>query len=455
MKRRLTQKIRRKLKSSFSSFARLFRIQNHFFPKLAHWFNQMKDPRNPSYITYCQSVLVMELIMKCNAGIKTMRGMTREFNTEDCIRNLGLISEEYDLEEKPDWQTVNNYLERLETCELEEVRYMMIRTLIRTKSFSSFTLNGAYPVIIDGTDIAYFREKHCEHDLVKKTVDKETGESCCQYFHKALEAKILLGPGLLLSIATEFIENEEVTVSKQDCELNAGYRLLNKLKKAFPRMSFIIVGDALFCTMPFMEAVRKMNWKYIFRIKEGRQAHLTEDFEDLLSQIERKEIIKNAFDGECGELAYVNHVEEVSDKPETCNMLRYVRKLDGKEIEFTWASNIEIDSENAVDTAGVGRKRWGIENEGFNVQKNGIYDLEHHCSLNWNAMKNHYLVIQIAHILMQLYMAFDDVAYELNEGMKHNASDLFVSFVSRVLTEKEQQYIHTRTALHMRCLLIS
>jgi len=455
MKKKLTQKDRRRLKASFSPFARLFRIQHHFFPNLAKWFNNMKDPRHPSYITYRQAVLIMELIMKCNASIKTMRGMTREFNTDTGIRNLGILSEEYDLEDKPDWQTINDYLEELEVCELEEIRYEMIRKLIRTKSYSSFTMNGSYPVIIDGTDIAYFRKKHCEHDLVKKTIDKETGETSYQYYHKALEAKIHLGAGLLLSIATEFIENEKEDVSKQDCELNAGYRLLDKLKEAFPRMKFIIVGDALFCTMPFMKAVRQKGWNYIFRIKEGRQSHLTDDFEDLLTQLECDEIIKNAFDGENGELRYVNHVEEVTNKPEICNMLQYSYRLNNKETKFTWATGMEISRSNAVETARTGRDRWKIENEGFNCQKNGIYDLEHHCSLDWNAMKNHYLVIQIAHILMQLYMAYDDVVYELGEGIKHTSSDLFVAFISKPLTEEEQVFVNARTSLHMRCLLIS
>ena len=35
----------------------------------------------------------------------------------------------------------------------------------------------------------------------------------------------------------------------------------------------------------------------------------------------------------------------------------------------------------------AGRGRWKIENEGFNSQKNGIYNIEHLNSRNSNAMK--------------------------------------------------------------------
>ena len=49
-----------------------------------------------------------------------------------------------------------------------------------------------------------------------------------------------------------------------------------------------------------------------------------------------------------------------------------------------------------------GRKRWTIENQGFNNQKNQGYELEHVYSENNNAAKNYYFILQIAHALLQL-----------------------------------------------------
>ncbi|MCM1232797.1 MAG: hypothetical protein NC489_21940 [Ruminococcus flavefaciens] len=46
------------------------------------------------------------------------------------------------------------------------------------------------------------------------------------------------------------------------------------------------------------------------------------------------------------------------------------------------------------------RGRWKIENEGFNNQKNGIYDIGHLNSRNGNVMKKHYLLTQIVDIIM-------------------------------------------------------
>ena len=38
----------------------------------------------------------------------------------------------------------------------------------------------------------------------------------------------------------------------------------------------------------------------------------------------------------------------------------------------------------------MGRRRWKIENEGFNEQKNGTFCISHLCSRNENALKIHY-----------------------------------------------------------------
>jgi hypothetical protein len=46
--------------------------------------------------------------------------------------------------------------------------------------------------------------------------------------------------------------------------------------------------------------------------------------------------------------------------------------------------------------------RWKIENEGFNVQKKGGYQLEHAYTNNPNSAKVFYLLLQIAHLLTQL-----------------------------------------------------
>ncbi len=70
--------------------------------------------------------------------------------------------------------------------------------------------------------------------------------------------------------------------------------------------------------------------------------------------------------------------------------------------KFKWLTNFEMNSGTVNDLANNGgRLRWKIENEGFNVQKNDGYNLEHAYSRDPNARKVFYLLLQIAHLIFR------------------------------------------------------
>lgn len=64
--------------------------------------------------------------------------------------------------------------------------------------------------------------------------------------------------------------------------------------------------------------------------------------------------------------------------------------------EFAWIADITITKNNARKIVNAGRNRWKIENQGFNRQKHWRGNIEHACSWNEQAQKNHYLMEQIA-----------------------------------------------------------
>ncbi|MEA3341931.1 MAG: hypothetical protein U9R15_18365, partial [Chloroflexota bacterium] len=70
---------------------------------------------------------------------------------------------------------------------------------------------------------------------------------------------------------------------------------------------------------------------------------------------------------------------------------------------FKWITNFTVKSTQVIALANEGgRIRWKIENEGFNVQKNGGYGLEHAYTRDATASKVFYLLLQMAHLLAQL-----------------------------------------------------
>ena len=90
----------------------------------------------------------------------------------------------------------------------------------------------------------------------------------------------------------------------------------------------------------------------------------------------------------------------------------------------------------------LGRKRWKIENEGFNIQKNGTFDIGHLYSKDTTAIKVHYLMIQIAHIIRQLLENGIKEIKELKLKLKEISQQIktmLISTISNLTVHKKVQ----------------
>lgn len=442
--------LKRRKKEKDRGIAGLMMIMHHFFRELPAWIDEMEDPRHPSYILYSQQDLFYMGLLKNMCGVKTMRAMEEQFNEENCIKILKILSGDKNLTEMPHSDTLNYYLERLSPECLAGLRKKLVKSLVRMKSFYCGRLSGRYwRIIVDGTGLFYFKEKHCGSCLVK-TVLKEDGTKTRAYYHKVLEAKLVLSEKIVVSLDTEFIENENEDASKQDCETKAAKRLLERIGKDYPRLPICIQGDALYETEAVMKICRKKGWKYIFTHKEGRQKLLDECFEWIRKGNGSTRV--SGIGKEKGSGEYVNHVEGTAGKKEAANLFCYTGKEEGKGKEppaFRWLTNIELTEKNLEEMINAARGRWKIENEGFNNQKNGIYDIEHLNSRNSNAMKNHYLLTQIADIIMQIYLAWNPLRKEIKQSIKNTSSWLLESFRRQPITDEDVLYIQRHTTVYL------
>ena len=448
----MTKKEKRERKKQDKGIVDFMMVTNHFFHNLREWIAEMDDPRNSSYITYQQTDLNYMAILKNICGQYSMRSMEESFNEQNCIRTLSLMSGNQKLEEMPHYDTLNYYLERLSPECLSELRKKMVVSLIRGKQFNKNRLLGKYwRVIFDGTGLFYFKEKHCNNWLCTEK-QMPDGKKIKFYYHKVLEAKIVLSDSVVISLGTEFIENEKEDVSKQDCEINAAKRLMAKLKKEYPRLPICMQGDALYTAESIMQLCRDYHWEYLFTQKENRQRLLDESFEWIKRGDGAEK--KSGMCDEKGNACYANHVEQVAGKKEIMNVIEYEYETEDKEgkkhtTRFKWVSSIELTERNIEEMVLAGRDRWKIENEGFNNQKNGLYRIEHLNSKNSNAMKNHYLLTQISDILMQLYLSWNPYIKELKQTIKNTSSRLLESFRRQTVTKEDVSYIFRYTTVNL------
>lgn len=408
------------------------RIQKKFYPELFSKFEQVTDPRHSSYIEYSSKEMLGTVYYKGIAGISSMQEMTRKFNEETVVGNLYSFMGSKAKEYLPHGVTVNEFLERLDPMELEEIQSDIVYRMIRRKTFDDAKILGKWLVLVDGSELDEGRIKKNDNYL-SRCYNRGEKNEFTKYHRSVLEAKIYLGNNLVCSMATETIENsveynekrlseEEI---KQDCESKAFVRIAAKIKKRFPRLPICIVADGLYVSEKVLKICKANKWDYIIRYKEGCASSIEKEYQ----AIPEKQ--------KAGKAEYINGV---IFKDFDVNVLKYretkVKRGEVVTTEFVWITNIEITDKNAQKLVQAGRSRWKIENQGFNRQKRWQGNIEHACSFDEQAQKNHYLLEQISDFMKQLYEYFYLKKNEIKKAQKNISSELLASF-GRQLTETE------------------
>ena len=405
----LSRKQRRELLKDKDLLKELLKIIRKYFPELTTLFSKLTDKRHKSYITYKMRTIIMTRLLALLCGITTMTNINTEFKTEDAINNLSLICNQ-EFKEIPHWQTIQDTIEQLDYNEIDNIRKYMFKALLRSKMFDKFRHNGCIQLIVDATGLTAL-DYNLNNNCLTRTRDGKT-----KYYKYVLEAKVVFG-NIVISIDSEWIENTELNNEnqKQDCEVNAFKRIACRIKKTYPKLKFIVTGDALYATTPMINICKSYKWNYIFNLKKDRLKNVYEEFEDNINY--ENEVTKENY--------YLS--SNITFKENTFNVFRYIEIKDKKTTTFNYISDLKITNKNIEEIVCLGRKRWKIENEGFNVQKNGTFNISHLCSRFENALKIHYLFIQIAHTIRQLLEYGSILLREMKLSTKKEISHLITN----------------------------
>lgn len=365
---------------------------NHFFPQLTKWLKAIDDPRNKNKISYGTDHLIWLGIFLFLLRLGSKRKISYRLATEEFLENLNFLCGDC-RKSVAHHDTLAYLLSKLDPKELSKVRQKMVYRLLRMKALAKFRLLRAYYLLaIDGTGHLVFKERHCPFCLTK-----EKNGKILYYYHNVLEAKIVTDLGLAISVETEFILNRE-GATKQDCELKAFYRLTERLKQRFPQLKICLLLDSLYAAAPVMDTLKRYHWKYITTFKEGSLPERYSEFLNLkkLDPQKERELVE---DKTVRKYSWVN---EMDHKGNFFDVIALQETTRAKKTSFVWMTNLRVTRDNIIPIAKGGRLRWKIENEGFNVQKNRGFNLEHPYSKKERAMKNFYLLLQIAYLISQL-----------------------------------------------------
>ena len=300
------------------------KIRQKYCPDLFRDFADTKDPRNLSYTDYSNREMLGTMFYKGIAGITSMQAMTDEFNKDRVVKNLYRFMGGKEKEFLPHGVTVNEYFERLDPEELQKVQQKQVYGLVRSKAFYDARFRKKWLVIVDGTQ-TYSGSRKLHEGCLERHYKKGTEEETVNYHCDVLEAKIVLGEKLIVSIGSEFIENNGEDAErqknmgeeekKQDCETKAFRRLAGKIKKAFPRLPVILLADSLYASEPVMDICRGNGWGFIIRYKSGSIPSIAEEYEKIPEK------------GEAGHAEFVNEID-YNGKP--VNMVKYWEEKEEK-----------------------------------------------------------------------------------------------------------------------------
>jgi hypothetical protein len=356
------------------------------------------DTRRQEMCTYGREFLLVMGLMLFLLKLGARRQLGFALDSPEALENLNRLSG-CRQEDLANHGTLNHFLGHVPPSALDRLRRQMVHRLIRMKALDDGRLFGHFLIVLDGTGQLYFRQQHCPHCLTK-TVDGKT-----QYYHHILEAKLVTPDGLAISVGSEFIENSDPGATKQDCELKAFARLAPRLKKDFPQLLLCLCLDGLYANGTALSICEQNRWKYFITFKEGSMPAVWKEYQTLLELCPANRKSHTTDKGAAQSYAWVEDLDYVDDRGRRHRFNAFqCHEQDGKNKRFfAWLTNFTIRPENVVSLGNRGgRCRWKIENQGFNIQKNGGFNLEHAYSIEERQNKNFYVLMQIAHIILQL-----------------------------------------------------
>lgn len=149
----LSREDRRLLIKDKDLLREVLKIIKKYLPQLTTLFNKLTDKRHKSYIIYKMRTIIITRLFALICGITTMTEINSTFNKEDAIKNLSKICNQ-ELNEIPNWQTIQDVIEQLDIKEIEDIRKYIVKALVRSKMFDKYRYNNAFQLLIDATGIS-------------------------------------------------------------------------------------------------------------------------------------------------------------------------------------------------------------------------------------------------------------------------------------------------------------
>jgi hypothetical protein len=300
-------------------------------------------------------------------------------------------------------------------------------------------------VAIDGTEHFSSDTIHCANCTRREKFGKML------YSHSVVTPTVV-APGInkVISLMPEFVVPQD-GVKKQDCELNAGKRILARRIQEIQSDEITILGDDLYAHEPFCLDVLGQKYNFILVCKPESHKTIYEWIEG--SMDEKRERI---FDGKEHQVITYKYMENVPMRDgKDALLVNFVeviieREKDGKQLYHNaFITNHELTEKTLPLIVSGGRARWKIENENNNTLKRQGYNLEHNFGHGKKHLASLLAAMNILAFLFHTMLEFMNEKYQLLR-LAIGARKRFFEHIRVLLT-----YIPARSFDHFMSFMIT
>jgi hypothetical protein len=384
-----------------------------FRDELATTFAQIADPRDPARLTWEMPAVLMSafamLFFQHPSLLEYQRRMqqqTGQSNLERVFRVAAIPSD-------------TQMREILDGVPTEPLRRVLPQTFeqMRRVGWTVRFVTGVggekyYPVVLDGSEYFHSTQIQCPHCLHQRQANGET-----HYSHLVVSATVTrAGSHAILPLDVEEVRNSEAHET-QDCELTAAKRLVKRLRAEHRQLAMCIVGDDLYGHEPLIAELQGLRMRFVLVAKPTSHAAL---FAQLAEREQRGECAQGTWTEGTGLRRRTFAYRTAADMPLTqtgavrVNFLEvWERRPDGTVgYHNSWVTDFAVTSQTVAPITGIGRARWKIENEPFNVQKNHGYELEHNYGHGQQTLSMVFYLLNLLAFLAHKLLEFGDRLYQ-------------------------------------------
>jgi hypothetical protein len=302
------------------------------------------------------SFLAFQRTLRENTGqdnTQTLFGM-KKIPTDNHIRNMldGVLPEHFD----------KNFFFVID--DLENNKAQVVRNV----------LDGRTLIALDASEYYCSKKVFCKSCSKRKRSDGSE-----EYFHAFLGATIVQpGNKKVFCLPPEFIQPQDGE-KKQDCEMKAVQRWLERVAPHCEKYNPVYLGDDLYAKHAFCNTILQKGGNFIFTCKDSSHKTLCE-FRKGLAPSTHIEVSGKGSQQREYHYSWLNNLP-IRDGADALSVnwfdVTIIRPKGKTTYRSSFITNLPINKENISELVSCARARWKIENETFNVLKNNGYHLEH------------------------------------------------------------------------------